>query len=162
MTGVTAAALVVLGALVPADANAAAAPVPSVSEAIATPVAERETSARCRSLTARLRGLAIQESNARDAALRGRGRNQRADADVRLKRQMLGQAGCNQPMKPGDYRSRRCFELRSQLRQARQRARSRPVYGATASAKLARIRRERQEVAAQYRLSGCPGGRIGN
>jgi len=154
LTGVPAAALVLFSALAPA--------VPSITETFVTPVAERETSARCRSLAARLRNLSILESNARDAALRSRGGNQRAEADVRLKRQMLSQAGCNMPMQPGDYRQRRCFELRSELRMAEQRARSRPVYGATTSANLMRIRRERQEVAAQYRLSGCPGGRVGS
>jgi hypothetical protein len=75
---------------------------------------------------------------------------------------MLSQAGCNQPMKPGDYRQRRCFELRSRLRMAEQRANSRTVYGATSSARLTRIRRARQEVRAQYRLSGCPQGRVGS
>jgi hypothetical protein len=123
--------------------------------------AERETSARCRSLAARLRSLAIEESNARSAASRYRGSDQRARAEVRLRRQMVNQAGCNMPMKPGDPRARRCFELKSRLRQAEQRARSRPVYGATPSAELARIRRQRQEAQAQYRLSGCPQGRVG-
>jgi hypothetical protein len=153
LTVVPAAAAILIGAFAPI------APGPGDLLILA---AERETSARCRNLAARLRSLAIQESNARDAASRSRGSNDRARAEVRLRRQMLSQAGCNQPMKPGDYRQRRCFELRSRLRMAEQRARSRPVYGATSSAKLARIRRERQEVRAQYRLSGCPQGRVGS
>jgi len=155
------AAVLLVGALAQADAATARAPDPHFQDGLVALVAERETSARCRSLTARLRSLAIQESNARDAAARGRGSNDRARAEVRLRRQMLSQAGCNQPMKPGDYRQRRCFNLRSRLRMAEQRANSRPVYGATSSAKLARIRRQRQDVRAQYRLSGCPQGRVG-
>lgn len=123
--------------------------------------AERETSARCRGLAARLRSLAIEESNARRTAGRSRGADQRARAEVRLRRQMVNQAGCNMPMKPGDPRARRCFELKSRLRMAEQRARSRPVYGATPSAELTRIRRQRQEAQAQYRLSGCPQNRVG-
>lgn len=157
-----AAAAILIGAFAQADAAAVSAPVPDVSTGIITLVAERETSARCRSLSARLRRLAIEESNARNAAGRRSGANDRARAEVRRRRQMLSQAGCSRSMKPGDPRARRCFELRSRLRMAQQRARSRPVYGATSSAKLARIRRERQEVRAQYRLSGCPGGRVGN
>lgn len=157
------AAALLLGALARADA-VAAGPVAAVevpAYGAATLVAERSTGARCRGLAARLRSLAIQESNARDAASRDRGFGQRNRAEVRLQRQMLSQAGCHQPMKPGDYRARRCFDLRSRLRMAEQRANSRPVYGATSSAKLTRIRRERQEVRAQYRLSGCPQGRVG-
>jgi hypothetical protein len=159
------AAAILAGAVAPLAAEAAG---PAVtfsarsSDGRAVLAAERSTSARCRSLTARLRSLAIQETNARDAASRSRGSNDRARAEVRLRRQMLSQAGCNQPMKPGDYRQRRCVELRSRLRMAEQRANSRPVYGATSSAKLTRIRRARQEVRAQYRLSGCPQGRVGS
>jgi len=161
LTIVPAAAAILIGAFAQADTVAAAGPDLSIQGSRAVLAAERSTGARCRNLAARLRSLAIQESNARDAASRSRGSNQRARAEVRLRRQMLSQAGCNQPMKPGDYRQRRCFNLRSRLRMAEQRARSRPVYGATSSAKLTRIRRERQEVRAQYRLSGCPGGRVG-
>jgi hypothetical protein len=132
------------------------------TDRLVTLAAERETSARCRSLAARLRSLAILENNARDAALRDRGARQSERAELRLKRQMVQQSGCGMPMSPSDPRARRCFELKSELRMAEQRARSLPVYGATSSAQLARIRRERQEVAAEYRLSGCPGGHVGN
>ena len=158
----TPAAAMLLGALAQAEAAELGPTTPVLIDHAPTLVAERENSARCRSLTARLRSLAIQESNARNAASRSQGSNQRNRAEVRLRRQMLSQAGCNRSMKPGDPRARRCFELKSRLRMAEQRARSRPVYGATPSAKLARIRRERQEVRARYRLSGCPGGRVGN
>jgi hypothetical protein len=161
-----AAAAILFGALAPAAfAEPAAGPGAKIldpTDRLVILAAERETSARCRSLAARLRSLAIEESNARGAASRYRGSDQRARAEVRLRRQMVNQAGCNMPMKPGDPRARRCFELKSRLRMAEQRARSRPVYSATPSAKLTRIRRQRQEVQAQYRLSGCPQGRVGN
>ena len=104
------------------------------STGLVIPAAERSTSARCRGLAARLRSLAVQESNARDTASRDRGGGQRGRAEVRLRRNMVRQAGCNLPMKPGDPRARRCFELKSRLRMAEQRANSRPVYGATSTA----------------------------
>jgi len=126
------------------------------------PIAQRSNSALCRGLAARLRNLAILESNARDTAARDRGGYQRDQAELRLRRNMVSQAGCDLPMSPSDPRARRCFDLKSRLRMAEQRARSRPVASATPSAKLARIRRERQEVRARYRLSGCPQGRVGN
>lgn len=144
---------------------AAARPIEDASSPAAnafSPIAQRSSSALCRGLAARLRNLAILESNARDAAARDRGGNQRHQAEVRMRRNMVRQAGCDLPMKPGDPRARRCFDLKSRLRMAEQRARSRPVVSATPAAKLARIRRQRQETRARYRLSGCPQGRVGN
>jgi len=123
--------------------------------------AERSTSARCRGLAARLRHLGALEDRARTQASRDQGASQSNRNELRLRRNMVRQAGCDLPMKPGDARQRRCFELRSRLEMARRRVQKPSPRSARSSRRLSQIRRQRADIRARYRLSGCPQGKVG-